>query len=253
MVYSMVNTRQGENEIIIDNYVINDLAAKWEVQWKRQPSTEELKKLVGLYIDQEVLYREALAMNLDHNDEIIKRRLAKKMEFISDDLAESLQPSESLLQEYYFKNIKNYQRPPIYTFTQVYFNNKEVAISALDRNNPQDFGDKLSLPNSFTGTNALKIAIDFGSAFAESLDTLVLNKWVGPVNSGYGYHLVYIEEKKSAGVYSYQEVADKVNMDYNFYESKRFKKELINTLLKDYKLKFEITDGSLKQELIESY
>ncbi len=253
ILYTLVNEKQIKDEIIIDNAVINDLSSKWQMQWKRTPTTNELSKLVGLYINQEVLYREALEMNLDHNDEIIKRRLAKKMEFISDDLAESLQPSEPLLRNYYEDNKGDYKKSPIYSFTQVYFKDKQKAILALSNNNPENLGNKLSLPSNYVKVDALKISIDFGKAFSQSLDTLALNKWAGPIKSGYGNHLVYITNKTSAGIYSYEEVADKVLIDYNFFTSKEFKKELIKSLLKNYTLTFQLEDGTLKTELSEKY
>ena len=73
LFYNLVNTEEAENEIVIDTFLINELAAKWKMKRTREPSLQEIKGLVESYIEQEVLYREALAMNLDHNDEIIKR------------------------------------------------------------------------------------------------------------------------------------------------------------------------------------
>jgi hypothetical protein len=255
LVYSIVNNRQSKDEIVIDNYIINDLSAKWEMQWKREPSSAELKKLIDLYIDQEILYREALSMNLDHNDEIIKRRLAIKMEFISDELAESLQPSKEALMEYYEKHKQSYAKPPVYTFTQVYFHASNVndAIKALKSEDPTNFGDPLSLPSHYQSADAMKISIDFGKAFSQSLDTIELRKWSGPIPSGYGKHIVYIEDKQSSGFYTYDEVAADVILDYNFEASNDFKEELINSLLKGYKIRFDLDDSKLKQELIESY
>ena len=259
LVYSLANKRNAEDEIIIDNYVINELATKWQMQSKREPTFVELKALIDLYIEQEVLYREALAMNFDHNDEIIKRRLAKKMEFIADDLAESLQPTDEMLEAYYTKNSLSYAKPSVYSFKQVFFNAQkrdsplEDAMEALESKLPGDSGDPLSLPSYYKETDALKISIDFGKAFSTSLDTLALQKWTGPVRSGYGIHLVFIENKKSSGIYTYEEVAEKVNIDYNFHASNEFKKELVTSLLKDYKISFELSDNLLKQELIESF
>jgi hypothetical protein len=253
LLYSVVNKRDGNNEIVIDQDIIDDLSAKWNMQWYREPNLVELKRLITLYINQEVLYREALAMNLDHNDEIIKRRLAKKMEFISDDLAESLQPSENILRAYYISNKKNYAKPPIYTFKQVFFKNQVAADSALEKSNPVPFGDPLSLPGSYSKTDALKVSIDFGRAFAESLDTLEMGNWTGPVKSGFGSHLVFIEEKQLAGYYSYDDVAHKVNLDYNYQASNDFQKELITTLLKDYEISFVLSDTKLKEALVENF
>lgn len=259
LIYSLVNKRNAEDEIVIDNYVINELATKWQMQSNREPTFVELKALIDLYIEQEVLYREALAMNFDHNDEIIKRRLAKKMEFIADDLAESLQPTDEMLTAYYNKNSHSYARPSVYTFKQAFFNAQkresalEDAVEALENELPGDSGDPLSLPSYYSDTDALKISIDFGKAFSNALDTLPLQKWTGPVRSGFGVHLVFIEAKKSSGIYTFDEVKEKVNIDYNFHASNEFRKELVSSLLKDYKISFELSDTQLKQELIESF
>ncbi len=258
-IYFIVNPKQKENEIVVDDYLIKDLATKWEMQRNRQPSINELKGLIELFIEQEVMYKEALAMNLDHNDEIIKRRLAKKMEFISDELAESLQPTDNVLREYYNQNKDNYQKPSIYTLRQIFFNRnqrdsaEEDAKKALKNEDPVKFGDRISLPAYYSKTNALKLSIDFGTVFSASLDTLPIGVWAGPVRSGFGVHLVFIEEKIPSGFYTYDDVSEKVNLDYNFYASKNFKKELVSSLRKKYNIKFEIIDSQLKEALSEGF
>jgi len=259
LVYNLVNTEQKENEIIIDDNLINELAAKWELKRNRQPNLPELKGLVNQYVEQEILYREALAMNLDHNDEIVKRRLAQKMEFISDELAEILQPTEEMLKEYFKKNEENYKKPSVFTFNQVYFSEDkrtsavEDAKRILEVEHPENLGDHLSLPSHYTNTNARKISIDFGYVFAEALDTLPLGKWTGPVRSGYGVHLVFIEDRKPSGFYVFEEVTKKVNVDYNFHASNEFKKELIALLLTNYEISFDLDNSELKEELSEKY
>lgn len=254
-IFYLVSDKKSRNEIVIDNAVINDLSAKWEMQWKRTPNSQELTKLIGLYINQEVLYREALEMNLDHNDEIIKRRMAKKMEFVSDELAESLQPTKKILLAYYNKNKQEYKKPAIYTFTQLFFKEYATAISAQisEDHSREELADPLSIPRKYESKNLLKISIDFGTAFAQSLDTLELNMWAGPIKSGYGNHLVYITKKEESGLHTYAEVADEVLLDYNFFASNEFRRELISTLLKNYELSFEIEDENLKTQLLEAY
>ncbi len=259
LVYGMVNTEQDKTEISIDDNLINELAAKWELKRNRQPTLEEINGMVDQYIEQEVLYREALAMNLDHNDEIIKRRLAQKMEFISDGLAESLQPTEEVLIEYYENHKEIYKKEPIYTLQQVYFSNDKRtdaigdASSALTTESPESFGDNLSLPRQYTDASAFLIARDYGSAFTKSLDSLETGKWAGPIISGFGVHIIFIKEKKPAGYYTFKEVAEKVNVDYNFDASNEFKTELIITFLKNYNININVSDANLKKSLDEKY
>jgi hypothetical protein len=258
-LYGLISTEKSRNEIVVDTNLINELAAKWELKRNRQPSLQELKGLVKQYIEQEVLYREALEMNLDHNDEIVKRRLAQKMEFLSDGLAESLQPTEEMLITYYEENRENYKKLPIYTLEQVYFsevkrvNVFEDAKSALKSENPEELGDNISLSSQYTTVSALKIARDYGSAFATALDSLPIGEWTGPIYSGFGVHIIYIKEKKPAGYFTFNEVAEKVNVDYNYEASNDFKKELIASLLKNYTININLDDNALNKELNEKY
>jgi len=258
-MYGLINTEESRNEIVVDTNLINELAAKWELKRNRQPSLQELKGLVNQYIEQEVLYREALAMNLDHNDEIVKRRLAQKMEFLSDGLAESLQPTEEMLVTYYEEHKEDYKKSPIYTLEQVYFSEEkrsnvfEDAKSALKSENPEELGDNISLNSQYTTVSALKIARDYGSAFATALDSLPIGEWTGPIYSGFGVHIIFITEKKPAGYFTFNEVAEKVNVDYNYEASNDFRKELITSLLKNYTININLDDNALKKELNEKY
>ena len=101
-LYAWVSDPDEDGQtIIISDYDMENLIASWEMQWKRLPTDDELKRLVEQNIKQEIFYQEALKMNLDHNDEIIKRRLAQKMQFLSNDLAKLRQPTEEEIQAFY--------------------------------------------------------------------------------------------------------------------------------------------------------
>ena len=63
LVYGAVNTEQNENDILIDDNLINELAAKWELKRNRQPNLQELTGLIEQYIEQEVLYQEAIRLH----------------------------------------------------------------------------------------------------------------------------------------------------------------------------------------------
>jgi len=259
LVYGMVNTEQETNEITIDDNLVTELVAKWELKRNRRPTLEEMNGMISQYVEQEVLYQEALNMNLDHNDEIVKRRLAQKMEFISDGMAESLQPTLEMLVAYYEAHKDNYAKASIYNMKVIYFSEDKRkdanadALSALQNENPMELGDNISLPNNYTNESAFKIARDYGSVFTSSLDSLVTGTWVGPIQSGFGIHLVNISERKAAGHYEFNEIAEKVSIDYNFDASNNFKEELITSFLKNYTIKVDVADVTLKKELDEKY
>ena len=74
------------NRIVLDEAQVASLAATFQRTWLRLPSHEELAGLVKDRIKEEILYREALALGLDRDDQVIRRRLRQKMEFVSTDL-----------------------------------------------------------------------------------------------------------------------------------------------------------------------
>jgi hypothetical protein len=181
------------------------------------------------------------------------------MEFISDGMAESLQPTKKMLEAYYEEHKDNYTRASIYSMKVIYFSEDKRknagadALAALKKENPMEFGDNISLPNSYTNESAFKIARDYGRVFTNALDSLETQLWVGPIKSGFGIHLVYISEKKDAGHYEFNEIAEKVSTDYNFEASNNFKQELIASFLQNFTIIIDVKDVILKKELDEEY
>jgi len=108
--YGLIGDKEDrQNTVVFDTYDLENIMASWEMQWKRPPSQQELSNLISQNIKQEIFYQEALMMNLDHNDEIIKRRLAQKMEFLSNDLETMQSPTEKELQAYYESKHEKYK------------------------------------------------------------------------------------------------------------------------------------------------
>ena len=103
----------------------------WETQAQRRPTAEELQVLIDERIDEEVLAREAVRLGLDRDDVIVRRRLAQKMAFVSDDLAVVAEPSEAELREYFDAHRESYTTPDLYALRHVYFNpDRHTALDA---------------------------------------------------------------------------------------------------------------------------
>src|SRR5258708_37601052 len=72
-------------EVTVDD--IRQLQLAFKAQWQRPPPAEEMAGLVNNKFREEILYREALALGLDKDDTIVKRRMAQKMEFVAEDVS----------------------------------------------------------------------------------------------------------------------------------------------------------------------
>ncbi|MFY0626366.1 MAG: peptidyl-prolyl cis-trans isomerase [Reichenbachiella sp.] len=247
-VFIWVNPDTVDNRIIIDEYDISEISSKWNMQWKRDPSPKELKGLLDNHIKQEIYYREALAMNLDHNDEIIKRRLAQKMQFLTQDLVEKVDPSNAELLNYLEENQEKYIKETEVSFSHKYFNRdlrndaQSDAINALS--NAKLNGDYSPVKNSFERAPLSRIRAELGSDFAVAISKLKSSEeWQGPVKSGFGYHIVLISNIFPGEPYALDEIRSRVKNDFHYDMINEMNDELFNSLLEKYEVVLKFEEG----------
>jgi len=226
-LYTLFGQKQEaeSKEIVITNQQITLLASMWEKQWRRPPTPEEMQGLLQSFIREEVLYREALAMGLDRDDTVVRRRLAQKIEFLAQDLATQGEPGDAELRTFYKENVEDFEVPATVTFSHVYLNldtRGEDAFEDADRilaelrsgADPTQQGDRFMLQSHYAGLTQQGVARNFGSQFAEAVFELALGDWEGPVQSGYGLHLVRAEGRAEAYLPPFDEVRLRVRDEF---------------------------------------
>ena len=260
-IYAVIGEKEeSENTIVFDTYDLDNILSSWEMQWKRPPTPQELSSLIAQNIKQEIFYKEALSMNLDHNDEIIKRRLAQKMEFLSKDLANLNTPTDDDIETYYEENGMNYKLPPNYTLYQLVFStdnrddpkqDAQTILNQFQNASPEEMenkGDKLPFKYYYEKVYADDLGAQFGSVFANALPNVSVGKWEGPVQSGFGYHVVYIKERVEPQIPPLDAIKEKVLTDL-IYEQENLMDSLIYVeLKKKYAIEFELDDDMVDPE-----
>jgi peptidyl-prolyl cis-trans isomerase C len=211
----------GNYQIALTLDDLKQLDISFVSQWHRQPTPDEFRGLVESFIRQEVLYREGLAMGLDKDDTIVKRRMAQKMEFLSEDVASAHEPSTDELRAWYATNSQKFALADRATFRHLFFgfdrrgqNAESAAALALSqlKGQPEDsvIGKQLADPFMFQdyyGDRAPdQLAKEFGPTFAIGLYKLQPGMWQGPVESGYGWHLIWIESLIPGRIPAFEEV-----------------------------------------------
>jgi hypothetical protein len=193
---------RADNQIVVSTGRIEQFQNIFTKTWQRPPTSNELKGLIDDYVLEEIYYRQAIAMGIDRDDTIIRRRLRQKFEFLTDDMAAASIPTDDVLNEYLSSNADAFVRDTTYTFQQVYFNPgqsgvKEQMAEQLAALNAGDAAppDGGMLPASFVNSPARAVDNTFGTGFARRLDALPVGKWQGPVESGLGLHLVRIARR----------------------------------------------------------
>src|SRR5262245_26169972 len=195
-------------EIRLSYDALAQLAQLFQSQWRRDPTPEEFSRLVESKVQQEVLYREALAMGLDKDDEIVKRRMAQKMQFLAEDVAAAREPTTDELKRWYEQNSARFAQPPRVSFRHLYFaldrrgaRARDDAVKALAQltGQPEDsklaasFADPFMFQDYYRDRAPDFLGKEFGPQFALAVAKLPPGSWQGPIESGFGWHLVFVD------------------------------------------------------------
>lgn len=230
----------------IDAQELGQLAGYWSTQMQRDPTNEELQGIIHERVDEEVLAREALRLGLDKDDMIIRRRLAQKMTFASEDTANLPAPDEAALKSFFEKTKADYQAPPHVTFRHQFFNSDrgrdealaraKLALSKAQARGADPMGEPFLLPSTYGDASLIDINKDYGPDFAAALVSAPLNQWAGPVASAYGYHLIKVDSRVNAKVPTLDEVRTEVLSAYQDQARKDRNAAFLANLRKKYRI-----------------
>lgn len=255
LLYGALNRGRSDapREIVITEARVEALAENFATVWMRPPTAAELKGLVDDYVAEEIYYREAIAMGLDQDDTVIRRRLRQKMEFISEGVAEATEPSDADLQAYLDQHADKFALPAELTFQQVYLSSErrgknvradaEKLLAELRAGrgpaDPLEAGDPTLLPPTMTSASPQAIANTFGQEFAAQIDEAPVGQWSGPVESGFGLHLVMVDERTAGKAPTLAEIRPIVLREWQSEERRRQNQALLDTLKSKYQIRVE--------------
>jgi peptidyl-prolyl cis-trans isomerase C len=262
------DAKDQERVITITAGEIDWLTGTWKKRWNRPPTAEEREALIQQYLREMILYREAVAMGLDRGDTIIRRRLAQKLEFLTQDLIRPQEPTDDELQTYFETHIDRYQTPSFITLTHVFLDPDKRGNQTLEdaeaikaklialNQPPQDarsFGDSFMLQSYYPERSEAEMSKLFGRGFAEPVFKLAPQEWHGPVLSGYGVHLVYVHARQDTEPPKIQDVAEQVRRDWENDQQKQLNEQYIASLMARYAVTIEDVpvSGKSGQETVD--
>jgi len=253
-VFAEPAAEDTDKTIVVSAGEIEWMNTVWQKRWSRAPTSDELDGLIKQYIKETVLYREALTMGLNKHDQVIRRRLAQKLEFLAKDLVALTPPTEEELQAYFIEHQQYYSEPTRYTFTQVFIDPDKRGDATLDDaekikatliakgeniDDASELGDDLMLQNYYPENNQAEIQKQFGSGFAESLVELTPGQWHGPVLSGYGVHLVYLHNIVKPPAIVFDDVRKRVVQDWETEKGIELNDQFYTSLREQYTIVIE--------------
>jgi peptidyl-prolyl cis-trans isomerase C len=210
-------------QIVVPDDIVESLADSWHKRTGAPPSTDEQQGLIDHYVEEEVLYREALRMGLEHGDLIVRRRLVQKMHYLLEDVLPPPPPTDAELTAWLQAHPDEYTRPEKIAIEHRYFSRDrhgpdtaaraEQALQVL-RAGGADSGDPSMVAAEQPLRTQAQLTRDLGPAFAAEAFALSGDGWQGPVASSYGLHLVRVLKRQPARLLLLDEVRDDVVRDH---------------------------------------
>jgi hypothetical protein len=250
-------------EIVVTEARADALAENFAKTWMRPPTALEVRGLVDDFVKEEIFYRESIAIGLDRDDTVIRRRLRQKMEFVSEDVAAARQPTEGELQQFLDAHAEKFVEAPTLSFQHVYFSTDrrgDAARGAAERllaelqagrgpADPAQAGDPTLLPPSMERATPQDIANSFGEAFATDVEAAPEGQWTGPVESAYGLHLVRVSARTAAARPTLAEIRPAVLREWQAAQRQQVNDAFYQSLRSKYEVRY---DGELGKLLAQA-
>jgi len=250
-LYGAPDEEVEDRTIVVDAARIEGFIGEWQRRWNRPPTRQELDGVISTYVREDILYRQAIAMGLSQDDPITRRRLAQKLEFLTNDIALFREPAEGELEQYFQDNQDLYREPDLITFSHVFLNPDKRAATTLDdaaqllaqlqaAGEPDattlDAGDRFMLQSYYPEVSELDIRRQLGSGFSAAVMQLEPAQWHGPVLSGYGVHLVYVYSLQKAPPPLFADVRQTVLENWQSEQQEKFNAEFFESLKSRYEI-----------------
>ena len=238
----------NSSRIVIGPGQVEHLAVGFARTWRRPPTQQELKGLIDDYVREEMATREARSMGLDRGDTVIRRRLRQKLEFLVEDAAEAVPPTDAELQAWLDAHPESYHLDPQVAFRQVFLSpdrrgdsveaDAKRLLERLESLGPgadiESIGDSIMLPAEFELAPLNVASRMFGNEFAGRLAEVEPGRWAGPIRSGYGLHLVFVRERIEGRAPGLDDVRDAVARDLLTSRRKEQLETMYERLLESY-------------------
>jgi hypothetical protein len=249
-----------KDQIVVSASKIEHLAALFARSWQRPPTPDELDGLIQDFIREEAAYREGLALGLDRDDTIIRRRIRQKLDFIAQDLASQVEATDADLAAYLVAHPDDFRTEPRLSFRQVYVNPEQHRegldtqvrnlVTTLNGDPSIDIrglGDRIQLESSYTNVSPRDIANLFGTQFASAIVELEPGAWQGPITSGYGVHLVIVDERRDGRLPALDDVRDAVRREWENARRQEMIEQFYGKLLEKYEIVLEKPEVDAKE------
>jgi hypothetical protein len=254
----LVRGTPGDSEdasrVVFTEADVAQVRAKFMRTWNRPPTAVELRKGLEQYIRNEILYREALARNLDRADPIVRLTMVRKITMMGTAKAEAAELTDEEIQAYFALRKERYRIPATVNLMQVYLSKDKRGdrvqadaaqlLESFKQREPRprelaDLGDLSMLGSVYTEMSEQDLDRTFGGEFGAAVLALTPGKWSGPIESGYGLHLLKVTHRKESRIPDLTEVGQRVIADMRYEGRKAAEDQLYAEIAPRYQVLYD--------------
>jgi len=194
-LWRMVTPTPLSRQLEITALQLERLRADHQRRTGKPPTATEEASLLARYVDQEILYREALARGLDRGDVIVRRRLAQKMQFVAQEEVSESELDDAALTAWLRAHLDRYSDGARVSFEQVFVAKGHdvglVEARLRDGADAARLGDPFVGGRVFVARSERQLSAQLGAGFAVAVAALPVGIWTR-VESTFGSHLVKV-------------------------------------------------------------
>ena len=225
-VSHVIEERQSRYNIAVSDADLTRIANTYTQQYGAPPSPQQMRTMVDNQVREEIYLREGLALGLDKNDEIVRRRIAQKFDFLQQDQAAPREPSEAQLRGWYEGHKARFTEPARRSFAQRFYSPDRrgdaaakalatTAAAALAAGRIAPEGDAFPGPGTVVALAGDEVERVFGgSGFGAAVFAAPVGHWSQPLRSGFGWHVIRVTEARAAHPRTLDEARADVRRDW---------------------------------------
>ena len=184
----LVSKADDPNTIVVGTEVTDEAKRLFRESRGREPSAEELQALSRRWLDNEVLYREGMALGVDRGDKMIRDRVIFKSLMVIETGLKLPPVDDKMLREWFEAQRSRYDEPARYDFQEAVLSagaSEAAARAFADALNAGTPGDAQAGLRVFKGRPLETLTQSYGTDFARALAESTVGQWsVLPTRDG---------------------------------------------------------------------
>ncbi len=237
----LLSRADDPHTIIVGPDVDSEAVETFEVARGRKPNAEELEALHKVWLDNEVLYREGLALQVDKGDTAIRERVIFKALSVVDSNVKLPPVDEKILRQWFDAHRDKYDEPVRYDFDEAALSgsNSEAAVrefvTALNGGTP---GDAKAGLRVFKGRPHTNLIQSYGPELAEALVKSPIAQWQA-LSTRDGWRAMRLDAIIQSKPADFDAIRGVVLQDWTDATAAEQRSAAVHQLAKKYTVKYE--------------